>query len=301
MATANAFGKVYQYGSDTVAVASGSYLAISVVGDSTANVYKQTTYANQPPVWTFVDSVSNQEKVLDVGGYTVRIDAGADIVSYAVCANSRNAVSVMPSWPIAPGQHRFMDDFDKYAAGDWTITKTGAGGSVALGNVDGGVLVLTTDTADNDNVFMNKVGESFLFETGKKLYFEARLKASDATQSDFVIGLQITDTTPLAVTDGTYFIKADDAATVDFVVVKNSTATTASAIATFANDTFKTLGFYYDGVGAIYYYVNRVLAGSSVTTNLCDDEELTVSIGVQAGAAAAKSITVDFVEIIKER
>jgi hypothetical protein len=150
-------------------------------------------------------------------------------------------------------------------------------------------------------VSLQKKGESFRFESGKALFFEARFKVSDATQSDVVIGLQITDTTPLDVTDGVFFIKADGAATVNFLVEKNNTATTASSIATMADDTYIRLGFYYDGSSAVQYFVNGTYTGSSVTTNLPDDEDMTVTIAIQNGEAAAKTMTVDYIYVAKER
>ena len=203
--------------------------------------------------------------------------------------------------PAATNFHTYFEDFDYYTAGDWTVTETDAGATQALTDGDGGLLLITNTAADNDLVSLQKKGESFRFATGKALFFEARFKVSDATQSDVVIGLQITDTTPLDVTDGVFFIKADGAATVDFRVEKNNTATTASAIATMANDTFIRLGFYYDGSSAVQYFVNGTYTGSSVTTNLPDDEDMTVTIAIQNGEAAAKTMTVDYVYVAKER
>lgn len=200
--------------------------------------------------------------------------------------------------------HIYFNDFDTYVAADWTITTTEAGaGSAteALGDADGGVLVITNDAADNDADFFNKVGESFLMASGKKAWFKARFKVSDATQSDFVMGLQITDTTPLDVTDGIFFQKDDGDANLDFHVEKNNTATSATAIATVADDTYLTVGFYYDGDSAIKYYVNDAHIGTSATTNLPDDEELTISFGIQNGEAVAKIMTVDYILAAKER
>ena len=203
--------------------------------------------------------------------------------------------------PAATLYHTYFEDFDYYTAADWTVTETQAGATQALTDGDGGLLLITNTAADNDLVSLQKVGESFRFASGKPLFFEARFKVSDATQSDVVIGLQITDTTPLDVTDGVFFIKADGAATVDFFVEKNNTATTASAVATMANDTFIRLGFYYDGISAVQYFVNGSIAGSSVTTNLPDDEDMTITIAIQNGEAVAKTMTVDYVYVAKER
>ena len=166
--------------------------------------------------------------------------------------------------------------------------------------------MLTNSAADNDLNALQKVGESFKFEAGKKLFFKARFAVSDATESDFVIGLQITDTTPLAVTDGVYFRKHDGDANLDFVVIKDSTASTATAITTVANNTYLTVGFYYNGVDEVVYAAsinnnNPTILGKLATTNLCDDEELTISFGIQNGEAVAKTMSIDYIFVSKER
>ena len=202
--------------------------------------------------------------------------------------------------------HTYFTDFDEYHAVNWTVTETQAGATQALANVDGGVLLLTNSAADNDLNALQKVGESFKFEAGKKLFFKARFAVSDATESDFVIGLQITDTTPLAVTDGVYFRKDDGDANLDFVVIKDSTASTATAIATVANNTYLTVGFYYNGVDEIVYAGsvnnnNPTVLGKLPVTNLPDDEELTISFGIQNGEAVAKTMSIDYIFVSKER
>jgi hypothetical protein len=202
--------------------------------------------------------------------------------------------------------HTYFNDFDEYHAGNWTVTETQAGATQALTNVDGGVLLLTNSAADDDLNALQKVGESFKFEAGKKLFFKARFAVSDATQSDFVIGLQITDTTPLAVTDGVYFRKDDGDANLDFVVIKDSTASTATAITTVVAATYITVGFYYNGVDEVVYAastnsLNPTVLGKLAITNLPDDEELTVSFAIQNGEAVAKTMSVDYILVAKER
>jgi hypothetical protein len=197
--------------------------------------------------------------------------------------------------------HTYFEDFDYYTAANWTVTETQAGATQALTDGDGGLLLLTNTAADDDLVSLQKVGESFRFASGKKLFFEARFKVSDATQSDFVVGLQITDSTPLDVSDGVFFIKADGSTSVSLVVEKNGTATTTASVATAANDTFIRLGFYYNGASAIEYFVNGVTLGTSVTTNLVDDEDLTPTFAIQNGEAVAKTMTMDYIFVAKER
>lgn len=203
--------------------------------------------------------------------------------------------------------HVFFDDFDRFVAADWTITtvEAGAGSATeALTDVDGGALLITNDAADDDSDFFQKVGESFLMESGKRAFFKARFKVSDATQSDFVMGLQITDTTPLAVSDGIWFQKDDGDANLDVYCGKSSGAgtTSAAAIHTVVSDTFLTVAWYYDGKGNLQYYVNDVQKGTlTASSTYLPDTELTVSFGIQNGEAAAKTMTVDYIFAAKER
>lgn len=211
--------------------------------------------------------------------------------------------------------HVWFDDFDNYLAAEWVRTATGAGTTVINTGEDGGVLLTTNAAADNDAVYYQMsenaaagTAETFKFQAGKRLWFKARFKVSDVTQSDFVMGLQITDTTPLDATDGVFFRKDDGDSDLDFVIVKDSTATTVTKSSVLANDTYVVLGFYYDGGtigstgnGKIYMFINEVLVSVSAATNLCDDEELTISFGVQNGEAVAKTMSVDYICAIKER
>jgi len=207
--------------------------------------------------------------------------------------------------------HEYMNDFDDFFTDEWTITKSldNAQATVSLAEEDGGILVLTNEggeSSDNNFIGLQKFIRSFQFEIGIRLYFKARFKISDAIQSDLIIGLQITDTTPFSVSDGVYFQKVDGNTTLDFHVVKNSTASTKTAIATLTTDTYITVGFVYDGDSDIKYYagVNSRepdYVGKVAITNLPDDEVLGISIALQNGEAIAKSMSIDYIYIAKER
>ena len=201
--------------------------------------------------------------------------------------------------------HQYFNDFDTYLASDWTITTTEDGtgsASEALADGDGGVLLVTNAAGDNDHDFFQLLKEGFKFESGKQIGFHVRFKTNDATQTDIVAGLQLTDTTPLDVTDGIFFLKSDGAATISFIVEKDSTQSTLTLPNSLADDTFMTLGFIYDPKDQKFHvFQNNVLAGTVVSTNAPDDEELTLSFGIQNGAAAAKTLSVDYVGAYKER
>jgi len=198
--------------------------------------------------------------------------------------------------------HVFFDDFDTYTAAQWTVTETGDG-TQALTDIDGGALLITTAALDNDAVFMQKVGESFLLATGKKSFFKARFKVAKSTQSDFQIGLIVTDTTPLDATDGIYFQKDDGDQNLDIICRKNATTGSTTAVAgTVADNTFLTVAWYYDGAGNLSYFVDDVKKGTlDASSSYLPDTELTVSFGFVNGEAGATTLTLDYVFAAKQR
>lgn len=200
--------------------------------------------------------------------------------------------------------HEYFNDFDTYVAGDWTVTETDAGATQALAAGDGGLLLVTNTAADDDLVALQKNPAAWTFTAGKKLFFRCRFKVSDATQSDVVIGLQVVDTTPLDVTDGVYFLKADGSTAVSVICRKNAStgSTSASSVATLADDTFIELGFYYDGASKVQYEVNGAVVGSlDGSSAFLPDTTCTVSFALQNGEAVAKTMTLDYVYVAKER
>lgn len=195
----------------------------------------------------------------------------------------------------------YFNDFMNYVASDWVVTDVGAA-TQALQDSLGGALLLTNAAGDDNSSFLQLVGEAFQWASDKQMWFKARLATDDAADSDIVIGLQITDTTPLDVTDQIAFVKSDGVATVDFLIEKDDTATTLSNVATMAADTFIELAFYYDGESRFFVYVDDALvAETNITTNAPDDELLTISFGIQNGEAAAKSLAIDYVLAVGER
>jgi len=199
--------------------------------------------------------------------------------------------------------HVFLEDFDYFTAGDWTITEVGAAGTEALADGDGGLLLLTVDAGAADSIAMQKVGSSFLMAAGKKAFGKFRLKLNLATQSRFLIGLAITDTTPEDATDGMYFIKADGSTDISVVCRKNATTGSTTAVATtLVDDTFIDLCYFYDGVDRLYYGYNTTVVGYlDASASFLPDIVLTPTIFVGNGEAVAKIGTVDLFFAAKER
>ena len=208
--------------------------------------------------------------------------------------------------------YTYFDDFFEYHSGIYTITTTEAGSgnaSEAITSGAGGQLLITNDDADNDLDFFQLKGESFKWDSSKRMFFSARFKTNDATQSEIVMGLQITDTTPLDVTDGIFFLKIDGDTQPDLIIEKdNSSSLSVLEMDAMEDDTFVTLSFEYDPLdvatgGAVFRaYQDNVQVGEITgTTNAPDDEDLTISFGIQNGEAAAKTLTIDFILVAVER
>lgn len=198
--------------------------------------------------------------------------------------------------------HTYFNDFDVYAAGDWTVTETQAAATEALTDADDGALLITNSAADNDTVNMQLVGESFTFETGKKVWFKARLTLSDATQTDCLMGFSVLDTSLIASvpTNGVYFRKDDGDTQWDFTVRASSAMVSDNSNIGTATTNAVVLGCYFDGVNKFEYWFDNTLIGTVETTGF-PTTELSVSMALQNGEAVAKTLTVDYIMAIKER
>lgn len=216
---------------------------------------------------------------------------------------TQNKTGALRNFPVLSptNVHIYFNDFDTYAAGDWTVTETSASGTQALSDTDGGALVLTNAANDDFLNAMQLVKTTFLGATGKKMWGMGRLKVSDATQSDVIFGLQLRDTSPLATAAGIWLYKADGAATWTANVSHGGTATTASSLGTLSDGVFTELGFYYNGKDEVEFWIDGAKVATLATTNFPVGDALCPSFAVQNGAAAAKVLTVDYVMFAKER
>lgn len=225
-------------------------------------------------------------------------------------------------WP--PQYYTWFDDFDRFdgaatGAHDWMVTTVQAGtgaGSLVVSDALGGVLLITTDDADNDGSMVQwagmntistiaEVAETFVFTPGKRTWFAARFQLSEVTQSDFIVGLALADATPLDVTDGVFFLKADDAATLALVSKIVTPATASTTVATLVAATWYEFAFEYNGNDAITAYTKNSdgtwRSAGSVGVSALPTTELAVTFGYQNGAAGAKTALIDWIFAARER
>ena len=199
--------------------------------------------------------------------------------------------------------HVWFDDFDDHIAAQWTLTATsgGAGTSaVSIPDADGGLMRITTAADENDGLFAEWDSETFVVESGKQMWIKARLRVGDAEQSDLIVGLHSTDTTPLDATHRFAFISEDGSASVFFNVDDNTTDADSSSVATLADDTWITLAAYYDGKGNISLYADDVKITTMTSVDV-PSGELAVGLGYLNGAAGAETTDFDYLLVVKER
>jgi len=201
--------------------------------------------------------------------------------------------------------HEYWNDFDTYTAGDWVVTETDSGATEALTAGNGGLLLITNTAGGTDAVTLQKTPAAFAFTATKRAWFAARLKVSDATNTDVQVGMIIVDTSPLDATDGIYFYKPNGGTAVN-VYCRNDATTgsnSATSIGNMADDTYIVLQWFYDGAGRLYYGVNGSQSGSldASSSYLPDATNITVSFTLQNANTVANTMTVDYLYAAFER
>lgn len=193
-----------------------------------------------------------------------------------------------------------FDDFTSYVAAMWTVTLSGAG-TTAMTDGLGGQILLTNAGADNNFVSQQKLGSAWRLSVGKRAWFECRFQASEATQSDWLFGLVITDTDPMtSFTDGIAFTKNDGDALINLSVAKASSVVTTPALSTFVAATFTTLAFYYDGKD-LFAYKDGVQIARLLSPVIPDTNNLRITFHHQNGDANARTMLIDRIFAAQER
>lgn len=205
-----------------------------------------------------------------------------------------------------PDYSVYFNDFlvaQDYAATDWVVTTTEAGGGDASEAIAAdercGALLITNDSNDNDLDALQSAEEFIKLSSGKRVWFETRLKINDVDQVDMFVGAAITDTTALDASDRVGFRITDESAVINYQSIKNSSGDNSSSGVSAVDDTYITLGFYSDGAGQVEFYVDRAKVGTATTVP--DDENLALTIHFQNGEASAQTCTIDYFYVCQER
>lgn len=184
------------------------------------------------------------------------------------------------------------------APAGWTATLVGSS-TAALAAAVGGTLLITTGASENDGVTLQGPG---LFTPGSSasLCLYARLKVSEATQSDLFVGLSVTDTAPLTNLGKRIGFRSVDGSASVALDVEGDTEVTVAGITVLVDDTYIELEAYWDASsGVLRYYVDGALKGTLALTNIPDDAVLRPTIQYLSGSAGAKTATVDRLRVVQ--
>lgn len=190
--------------------------------------------------------------------------------------------------------------------GQWLVTVIdgGTGNADAITCADdgvGGLLSIVNNAANDDAIEMQMNGEAWQLASGKDVVFEVRMKIDDVSLADWFVGLSITDTTVLGgVTDRIGFECPDATGDIDAISEKDSSQTTTDSSKDLADDTFVVLRFETSGTGTVRYYVNGALVAKH-TTNIPEDEALTPTICIRNASGAARTMTLDYILVARDR
>lgn len=217
---------------------------------------------------------------------------------------------------VATGEAKFSNTAD---SGDWLATQVGTNTLTVLDDTPNGVVRITTGANASDGMACQLNGESFKLQAGKDIVVEGYFRLNDADQSIFVFGLGITDTIPSTgwtdyiafhtgsstdTSSGVLYCETAKNATGGSGVGQETSGVTITNINTaigytLADATWVYLRIETDGVSAVRYYVNGTLAATH-TTNIPDDECLTLTWEFKTGNAAAETCDCDYLFAVQE-
>lgn len=214
--------------------------------------------------------------------------------------------------PDLSGFHRYFNDFDTYAAGDWTRSLNGGTGTTALAAGDGGLIVTTNTAGATDMVQHQLTVASFSVtaattsQAGKDMWFGVRVKTDSATLSTILLGLYTVKSTAAttAPTDGFWFKKTAASAAIDLIDSTGSTLTATSTGASFVSDAFVDLAFHFEtgpnATNELKGFVDGVQVCSRTITT-APTGNLALSFVQMNSTAVARTMTIDWIKAVKER
>ncbi|MCK9570444.1 hypothetical protein M0R72_15965 [Candidatus Pacearchaeota archaeon] len=193
---------------------------------------------------------------------------------------------------------RLGSDFT--TAKEYTVTVVGGVDAVTQGILAGSRAAIATAATENNGVNIQVVGTPFQLESGKPCYFGVKMSASQATESDILVGLASTDTSLIAahaitVINGCFFYKDDGATAITTNAMKasvNSAATVGTAMDT-SKHVYEIL---FDGTSLSFFFDSALV--NTITTGW-PTAVITPSVAVMAGTTTAVTSQIEWMRCIQ--
>jgi len=203
-------------------------------------------------------------------------------------------------------ENDFMGPIDVTSADGWTITLVDAKGAMSVeADAPGGVVQFTSATGDSADDGINAQLQNccVLPAAGQKIYFEARIKVSEADEQ-WAIGLAeggmtaliasgIFDDTVCKVAFGHHTGTADK---INTITADDAAQDETADVAAMTDDTWVKVGFVIDGITSVKFYVNGVLVETGSTAANIANEALVLTCVAQYEAADT-ILSVDWVRV----
>jgi len=211
----------------------------------------------------------------------------------------------------------FMDDFALIPdAGEaWTHTNTNGTLAVAADTTND-VPTITTQTlggADNDLSQLYPATATMTITAAKKAVFEAKIKVDKGSggtigQQELFLGLSsaqtgadfmASDGLSMAVDDCVGFVSYDGSANINCIVRDTDVESVDTGATTYADATWYTLSWRYNGAGTVKFYANDSEIAS--LTDIPEDTALTPMMFIKGGEAKASVLSTDYIFYARER
>lgn len=221
---------------------------------------------------------------------------------------------------LLPRVFGFDEDFPEFVSGDlFTDLSPDSGAAVAITDAAGGVVTLTTGATDNNECYCHTTKELFLFAAGKPIFYETKLKWTEANTDDANVLAGFVDAAgantivddgagPKASYSGALFFKVDGGTswwvevsiagtqqTVELTAANSldKTLHTSAGAGTYQtlrievvpiNSTQQEVSFFIDGVH-VYKFTQTYTSAT----------EMNALVGVKAGGANSEVVSVDYI------
>lgn len=203
---------------------------------------------------------------------------------------------------INPDFFEISDDFVGIvlnATNTWTVVKdSGASVAIIADTTGGEVTLLSAATTDNDGASIQG-NEIFTVAADKDIFFETRIKCSDADQTDICVGLTVNFATDpeamLTAADRIVFQVDDGDASILCKTEKSGSETSTDSGIDMVDATYIVLGFSVNSANSVQFFINGALVATH-TTNIVDDENLTVAaMSLSGNATGTRATDLDYI------
>lgn len=222
-----------------------------------------------------------------------------------------------------PDAFELFDDFFAFDTTEGPFDTTGDAGAGGASDVEdgvGGVMRVTADGDDNDEMYLHSIVEAFKFANGKPIVFEARAAVVEgaANKAAFILGLLSAAGANALVDDeggppanysGVVFYKVSGglvlSAEVSVGATQTAIALSPDASKTLVSGTYKVFRIVVvptsDTLMNVYLFIDGVLVGTATGVTYTGATEMDCIVGVKSDGSAEEAALIDYIRCRQAR